>query len=164
MFHGEPHNGKTIFLLKLAQYLAENFPVMCFMCHRRNLHANHDQEGERILNPLPSGCTSLKTCKTLTFRIISLSFSIQWMTLDWKSMNTKNFERSIRQSIHLYPSAYQSRRFQRWKDWEHIAEIAGEVHKGVVNISKNRYAPKSTLDFFRQFGIQWQEPMTKQKN
>lgn len=25
MFHGEPHNGKTIFLLKLAQYLAENF-------------------------------------------------------------------------------------------------------------------------------------------
>ncbi|MBK7650722.1 MAG: hypothetical protein IPJ20_08220 [Flammeovirgaceae bacterium] len=30
MFHGEPHNGKTIFLLKLAQYLAENFgSVLC---------------------------------------------------------------------------------------------------------------------------------------
>jgi hypothetical protein len=48
--------------------------------------------------------------------------------------------------------------FKGGKDWEHIAEIAGEVHKGVVNITKNRYAPKNTLDFFKQFGIRWQEP------
>lgn len=53
--------------------------------------------------------------------------------------------------------------FKGGKDWEHIAEIAGEIHKGVVNVTKNRYAPKSSLDFFTQFGIQWQEPVNKQK-
>ena len=53
--------------------------------------------------------------------------------------------------------------FKGGKDWEHIAEIAGEVSKGVVTVTKNRYAPKSTLDFFQQFGMEWQEPVNKQK-
>jgi hypothetical protein len=39
--------------------------------------------------------------------------------------------------------------FRGGKDWEHTAEIVGEVTKGVVTITKNRYAPKTSLDFFR---------------
>lgn len=48
--------------------------------------------------------------------------------------------------------------FKGGKDWEHIAEIVCEISKGAVNTTKNRYAPKNSLDFFKQFGIQWQEP------
>lgn len=61
-------------------------------------------------------------------------------------MNTKSFERSIRtKHSSLSFSIPKQGDFKGGKDWEHIAEIAGEVHKGVVNISKNRYAP--TLGF-----------------
>lgn len=53
--------------------------------------------------------------------------------------------------------------FKGGKDWEHIAEIVGEVNKEIVTVTKNRYAPKNTLDFFKQFGIEWHEPTRSPK-
>ncbi|MBK7650723.1 MAG: hypothetical protein IPJ20_08225 [Flammeovirgaceae bacterium] len=78
-----------------------------------------------------------------------------------RSISTRS-RRDIQIRLHLHTSTHtKAGDFKGGKDWEHIAEIAGEVYKGVVTVTKNRYAPKSTLDFFRQFGIQWQEPQSK---
>jgi hypothetical protein len=49
--------------------------------------------------------------------------------------------------------------FKGGKDWEHIPAIVGEVSKGIVSLTKNRYMQqRNTLNFFEQFGLKWREP------
>ena len=54
MFHGEPHNGKTIFLLKLAQYLAENFGEVLYVSSEEFASPTMTKKVSEFLNPLPS--------------------------------------------------------------------------------------------------------------
>jgi len=164
MFHGEPHNGKTIFLLKLAQYLAENFGNVLYVSSEEFASPTMTKKVNEFLNPLPSRlhfAENLQDPDLSDYQFIILD-SVNDLGLKINEYKELRKEHPDKAFIFILQHT-KAGDFKGGKDWEHIAEIAGEVHKGVVNISKNRYAPKSTLDFFRQFGIQWQEPMAKQK-
>lgn len=164
MVHGEPHNGKTIFLLKLAQYLAENFGDVLYVSSEEFASPTMTKKVNEFLNPLPSRlhfAENLQDPDLSDYQFIILD-SVNDLGLKINEYKELRKEHPDKAFIFILQHT-KAGDFKGGKDWEHIAEIAGEVHKGAVNITKNRYAPKSTLDFFRQFGIQWQEPMTKQK-
>ena len=164
MFHGEPHNGKTIFLLKLAQYLAENFGEVLYVSSEEFASPTMTKKVNEFLNPLPSRlhfAENLQDPDLTDYQFIILD-SVNDLGLkinEYKELRKQHPDKAF---IFILQHT-KAGDFKGGKDWEHIAEIAGEVHKGVVNITKNRYAPKNTLDFFRQFGIQWQEPVNRQK-
>ncbi len=164
MFHGEPHNGKTIFLLKLAQYLAEKFGDVLYVSSEEFASPTMTKKVNEFLNPLPQ---RLHFAENLNDPDLA---GYQFVILD--SVNDLGLKineyRAIRkdhpETAFIFILQHtKAGDFKGGKDWEHIAEIVGEVHKGVVTVTKNRYAPKSTLDFFRQFGIEWHEPSTNQK-
>ncbi|HMX03005.1 MAG TPA: hypothetical protein PKL56_21005 [Cyclobacteriaceae bacterium] len=164
MFHGEPHNGKTIFLLKLAQYLAENFGDVLYVSSEEFASPTMTKKVNEFLSPLPPRlhfAENLQDPDLSDYQFIILD-SVNDLGLKINEYKELRKEHPDKAFIFILQHT-KAGDFKGGKDWEHIAEIAGEVHKGVVNITKNRYAPKSTLDFFRQFGIQWQEPMAKQK-
>ena len=164
MFHGEPHNGKTIFLLKLAQYLAENFGDVLYVSSEEFASPTMTKKVNEFLNPLPSRlhfAENLQDPDLSDYQFIILD-SVNDLGLKINEYKELRREHPDKAFIFILQHT-KAGDFKGGKDWEHIAEIASEVHKGVVNITKNRYAPKSTLDFFRQFGIQWQEPVSKQK-
>lgn len=164
MFHGEPHNGKTIFLLKLAQYLAENFGEVLYVSSEEFASPTMTKKVNEFLNPLPSRlhfAENLQDPDLSDYQFIILD-SVNDLGLkinEYKELRKQHPDKAF---IFILQHT-KAGDFKGGKDWEHIAEIAGEVHKGVVNLTKNRYAPKSTLDFFKQFRIQWQEPPSKQK-
>jgi archaellum biogenesis ATPase FlaH len=164
MFHGEPHNGKTIFLLKLAQYLADNFGEVLYVSSEEFASPTMTKKVNEFLNPLPSRlhfAENLQDPDLSNYQFIILD-SVNDLGLKINEYKELRKEHPDKAFIFILQHT-KAGDFKGGKDWEHIAEIAGEVHKGVVNVTKNRYAPKNTLDFFRQFGIQWQEPVNKQK-
>jgi len=159
MFHGEPHNGKTIFLLKLAQYLAESFGNVLYVSSEEFASPTMTQKVAEFLNPLPA---RLHFAENLTDPELE---NYQFIILD--SVNDlglrineyKNLRRHYPDKAFVFILQHtKAGDFRGGKDWEHTAEIVGEVEKGVVNVTKNRYAPKNTMDFFKQFGLTWQEP------
>ncbi len=164
MFHGEPHNGKTIFLLKLAQYLAENFGDVLYVSSEEFASPTMTQKVNEFLNPLPARLhfsENLKDPDLSDYQFVILD-SVNDLGLKINEYKELRKEHPDTAFIFILQHT-KAGDFKGGKDWEHIAEIAGEVSKGVVNVTKNRYAPKSSLDFFAQFGIQWQEPINKQK-
>lgn len=165
MFHGEPHNGKTIFLLKLAQYLAENFGEVLYVSSEEFASPTMTKKVNEFLNPIPSRlhfAENLKDPDLSDYQFIILD-SINDLGL--KMNEYKELRAEFPETAFVFILQHtKAGDFKGGKDWEHIAEIAGEVHKGVVSITKNRYAPKNALDFFSQFGLRWQEPAnTKEK-
>ncbi|MBX7090371.1 MAG: hypothetical protein K1X62_07455 [Cyclobacteriaceae bacterium] len=162
MFHGEPHNGKTIFLLKLAQYLAERFGDVLYVSSEEFASPTMTKKVNEFLNPLPERlhfAENLQDPDLSQYQFIILD-SVNDLGLKINEYKELRKEHPDTAFIFILQHT-KAGDFKGGKDWEHIAEIAGEVHKGVVNVTKNRYAPKNTLDFFRQFGIQWQEPAGK---
>jgi hypothetical protein len=164
MFHGEPHNGKTIFLLKLAQYLAENFGEVLYVSSEEFASPTMTKKVSEFLTPLPSRlhfAENLQAPDLSQYQFIIMD-SVNDLGLKISEYKELRKEHPDKAFIFILQHT-KAGDFKGGKDWEHIAEIAGEVHKGVVNVTKNRYAPKNTLDFFKQFGLQWQEPAGKQK-
>jgi hypothetical protein len=164
MFHGEPHNGKTIFLLKLAQYLAENFGEVLYVSSEEFASPTMTKKVSEFLTPLPKRlhfAENLQAPDLSQYQFIILD-SVNDLGLKISEYKELRKEHPDKAFIFILQHT-KAGDFKGGKDWEHIAEIAGEVHKGVVNVTKNRYAPKNTLDFFKQFGLQWQEPTNKQK-
>jgi hypothetical protein len=164
MFHGEPHNGKTIFLLKLAQYLAENFGEVLYVSSEEFASPTMTKKVSEFLTPLPSRlhfAENLQAPDLSQYQFIILD-SVNDLGLKISEYKELRKEHPDKAFIFILQHT-KAGDFKGGKDWEHIAEIAGEVHKGVVNVTKNRYAPKNALDFFKQFGLEWQEPASKQK-
>jgi hypothetical protein len=163
MFHGEPHNGKTIFLLKLAQYLAETFGEVLYVSSEEFASPTMTKKVNEFLNPIPKRlhfAENLKDPKLAHYDFIILD-SVNDLGL--KINQYKEIRKEHPHTAFIFILQHtKSGDFKGGKDWEHIAEIAGEVKKGVVTITKNRYAPKNTLDFFGQFGIKWQEQNNRQ--
>ena len=163
MFHGEPHNGKTIFLLKLAQYLAENFGEVLYVSSEEFASPTMTKKVNEFLNPIPKRlhfAENLKDPKLSHYDFIILD-SVNDLGL--KINEYREMRKAHPDTAFIFILQHtKSGDFKGGKDWEHIAEIVGEVKKGVVTITKNRYAQKNTLDFFKQFGITWQEPNNSQ--
>jgi hypothetical protein len=164
MLHGEPHNGKTIFLLKFAQFLADNFGDVLYVSSEEFASPTMTKKVNEFLNPLPQRlhfAENLQDPDLSQYQFVILD-SVNDLGL--KINEYKEIRKEHPETAFIFILQHtKAGDFRGGKDWEHIAEIAGEVHRGVVTTTKNRYAPKATLDFFRQFGIQWQESMDKQK-
>jgi hypothetical protein len=164
MFHGEPHNGKTIFLLKLAQFLATNFGKVLYVSSEEFASPTMTKKVNEFLSPLPSRLSFAENLQDPDLSEYQFIIMDSVNDLGLKINEYKELRKDHPDKAFIFILQHtKSGDFKGGKDWEHIAEIAGEVHKGVVTITKNRYAPKNTLDFFRQFGMQWQEPMEKKK-
>jgi len=158
MFHGEPHNGKTIFLLKLAQYLAENFGNVLYVSSEEFASTTMTQKVSEFLNPRPSRlhfAENLKDPNLSLYDFIILD-SVNDLNLTVKEYKAIREEHPDKAFIFILQHT-KAGDFRGGKDWEHMAEIVGEVSKGIVTTTKNRYAPKSMLNFFEQFGLQWKE-------
>lgn len=159
MFHGEPHNGKTIFLLKFAQFLAENFGKVLYVSSEEFASTTMTSKVKEFLNPFPERLhfsENLKDPKLSEYDFIILD-SVNDLGLkinEYKEIRKKHPDTAF---IFILQHT-KAGEFKGGKDWEHLAEVVGEVEKGVVTITKNRYAPKNSLDFFREFNIQWKEP------
>lgn len=158
MIHGEPHNGKTIFLLILAQYLANNFGDVLYVSSEEFASPTMTQKVSEFLNPLPA---RLHFAENLTdpdlsqynFVILDSVNDLGLRINDFKELRKEHPDTAF---IFILQHT-KSGNFRGGKDWEHLAEIVGEVEKGVISITKNRYAPKTSIDFFDQIGLQWQE-------
>ena len=158
MFHGEPHNGKTIFLLILAQYLAENFGEVLYVSSEEFASPTMTKKVNEFLNPIPKRlhfAENLKDPDLSQYNFIILD-SVNDLAL--KINEYKKIRKDHPATAFIFILQHtKAGDFRGGKDWEHMAEIVGEVSQGVVTITKNRYAPKNTLNFFEQFGIQWKE-------
>ena len=164
MFHGEPHNGKTIFLLKLAQYLAENFGDVLYVSSEEFASPTMTKKVNEFLNPLPARLHFAENLQDPDLSAYQFIIMDSVNDLGLKINEYKEIRKQYPDTAFIFILQHtKAGDFKGGKDWEHIAEIAGEVSKGVVTVTKNRYAPKSTLDFFQQFGMEWQEPVNKQK-
>ena len=164
MFHGEPHNGKTIFLLKLAQFLAENFGDVLYVSSEEFASPTMTKKVQEFLNPFPQRLHFAENLKDPDVSQYQFVIMDSVNDLGLKINEYKEMRKAHPDTAFIFILQHtKAGDFKGGKDWEHTAEIVGEVHKGIVTVTKNRYAPKTTMDFFRQFGIQWQEPVNEQK-
>jgi hypothetical protein len=159
MFHGEPHNGKTILLLKLAQYLAENFGSVLYVSSEEYASTTMTDKVNDFLTPFPKRLhfvESLQDVDLALYEFVILD-SVNDLGLNinqYKEIRKENPDIAFI----LILQHTKAGNFRGGKDWEHKAEIVGEVNKGTVTLTKNRYGSKNSLDFFHQFGLEWQEP------
>lgn len=159
MFHGEPHNGKTIFLLKLAQYLAENFGNVLYVSSEEFASPTMTKKVNEFLNPIPQRLHFTENLKDPNLSDYEFIILDSVNDLGLKISEYKEMRKAHPDTAFIFILQHtKAGDFKGGKDWEHIAEMAGEVQKGVVTMTKNRYAPKNARDFFKQFGIEWQEP------
>ncbi len=161
---GISNNGKTIFLLKLAQYLATNFGKVLYVSSEEFASPTMTKKVNEFLSPLPSRLHFAENLQDPDLSDYQFIIMDSVNDLGLKINEYKELRKNHPDKAFIFILQHtKSGDFKGGKDWEHIAEIAGEVEKGVVNVTKNRYAPKNSLDFFRQFGLQWQEPVNQEK-
>jgi len=164
MFHGEPGNGKTILLLKFAQYLAEMFGSVLYISSEEFAAPTMTQKIQSFISPLPERlhfAENLKQPDLSQYDFIILD-SVNHLKLK-ESDYDKLRERYPRAAFIFILQHTKGGYFKGGKDWEHNAEIVGEVAKGVITITKNRYAYTTSWNFFKEFGIQWKDPLTPEQ-
>jgi hypothetical protein len=123
------------------------------------------QKVNEFLTPLP---TRLHFAENLTdpklsgydYIILDSVNDLKLKLNDYKEIRKKHPDKAF---IFILQST-KSGDFRGGKDWEHLAEVVGEVHKGTVTMIKNRYGSKAILNFFKQFGLQWSEPVEEQQD
>jgi hypothetical protein len=159
MLHGEPHNGKTILLLKFAKYLAENFGRVLYVTSEEFDSSAMTGKINELVSPKPEGLHFIDSIESID--LSPYDFVILDSVNDL-GLKPNDFKAIVKQ---YSPKGYilnlqhtKSGQFKGGKDWEHIPAIVGEVSKGIVWLTKNRYGQKNTFNFFEQFGLQWEEP------
>lgn len=149
MIHGEPGGGKTTFLLKFAQYLAENFGKVIYISSEEFAATTLTTKVNELFNQFPSNLHFTENANQYDLS------DYDFIVLD--SVNDLGLTiADFKQLKQDYPNAAfilllqhtKSGQFKGGKEWEHEVEIAGEVENGMATIYKNRYGVKGTLDFF----------------
>jgi hypothetical protein len=149
MIHGEPGGGKTTFLLKFAQYLAENFGKVIFISSEEFAATTLTTKVKELFHEFPPNLHF--TEKVNQYDLSGYDFIVLDSVNDL-GLTIADFKQ-LRQD---YPNAAfilllqhtKSGQFKGGKEWEHETEIAGEIINGVVTIYKNRYGVKGSFDFF----------------
>jgi hypothetical protein len=160
MLHGEPHNGKTILLLKFAKYLAENFGTVLYVTSEEFDSSAMTQKINELVSPKPEGLHFIDSLESIDLTPYDFVFLDSVNDL---GVRPNDFKAIVKQ---YSPKGYilnlqhtKAGQFKGGKDWEHIPAIVGEVSKGIVSLTKNRYMQqRNTLNFFEQFGLKWREP------
>ncbi len=159
MFHGEPHHGKTILLLKFANFLAANFGRVLYVSSEEFASPTMSAKVKEFVNPLSERlhfAENLNDPELSNYDFVILD-SVNDLGL--KLNQYKELRKQYPETAFIFILQHtKSGEFRGGKDWEHLAEIVGEIHRGAVTITKNRYSDKTSFDFFRHFGLEWQEP------
>jgi len=162
MLHGEPHNGKTILLLKFAKYLAENFGTVLYVTSEEFDSSAMTTKINELISPKPEGLHFIDSIESID---LSPYDFIVLDSVNDLGLKPNDFKAIVKQHS---PKGYilnlqhtKAGQFKGGKDWEHIPAVVGEVSKGIVSLTKNRYGQKNTLNFFQQFGLKWDEPNQK---
>lgn len=158
MIHGEPHGGKTILLLKFAQFLAENFGDVLYVSSEEFASPTMTNKVNEFLTPFPdrlhfSENLAEPDLSDYDFIILDSVNDLGLKVNDYKAIRQDHPDTAFI----LILQHTKDGQFKGGKDWEHIAEIVGEVERGSIHITKNRYAPKNSLDFFEYFGVGWEK-------
>lgn len=152
MIHGEPFNGKTIFLLMFAKYLAENFGSVLYVSSEEFSSPTMTKKVKQFLTPFPHG---FHFAENLADPEISDYRFVIFDSVNDLGMKPNDFKK-IRQAnpgvafIFILQHTKDGK-FKGGKDWEHLAEIVGEVKQGVFMTTKNRYHHRSLMKFLDDF-------------
>jgi DNA replication protein DnaC len=163
MFHGEPGNGKTILLLKFSQYLAETFGSVLYISSEEFSSPTMTKKVQDVLTARPERLHFAENLKQpdlsqYDFIILDSVNHLKVKESDYDKLRAKYPKAAFLFILQHTKGGY----FKGGKDWEHNAEIVAEVSKGIITITKNRYAPNSSLNFFRQFGIEWKKKLSSE--
>ncbi len=165
MLHGEPHNGKTILLMKFAKYLAENFGTVLYVTSEEFDSSAMTEKINELISPKPVRLHFIDSIESIDLSPYDFVILDSVNDLGLKPNDFKAIVKQYSQEGHsskgyiLNLQHTKTGQFKGGKDWEHIPGIVGEVSKGIVSLTKNRYLrQKNTLNFFEQFGLKWSEP------
>ncbi len=144
MFWGMPGNGKTVWVLKFAQYLADKLAL-------RVLYIAHEEWNRSTLtekiNEFSIGHKNLSVSKDLeSLKISGHSLSdfdaIFFDSINSIGMNLKAYKEFIEANPDkIYVLVVQSTKdgdFKGGQDWEHEVDIAGEICQRRLELRKNR--------------------------
>lgn len=144
MIWGAPGNGKTVWLLNFAQYLAEKLNQR--VLYIANEEWNRSTLTEKIIQ-FKIGHENLKVTKDLdSLKQAGLSIddfdvvffdSINSLGMDLKSYKTF-VEANPGKVYVLIVQSTKDGDFRGGKDWEHEVDVAGEIHQRKLELRKNR--------------------------
>lgn len=139
MVHGGPGHGKTVKLLKLAQYFAET--------GEKVLYINEEEFGRSTLdekmNLFKIGHPNL----TIEGELVDLGpytiiFFDSINTLNLTSVGVKKLSKQYPNRVFfLIVQSTKDGSFRGGRDWEHLVDIAGEVINRQLILFKNRLDP-----------------------
>lgn len=143
--HGMPGHGKTVYLLKKAQYRAAH-------TNDNVLYVAREEYGRSVfdmkLKEHNIGHKNLRFCKTLTPQ------DLKWATVIFLDSVTalKLTHEDVENLADQYPNrnwfvVLQSTKggdFRGSQEWEHLVDIAGEVRNRKMILTKNRLDPDNS--------------------
>ena len=150
MIFGQPNSGKTTFLLSFAHYLALNHGDVLYVSHEEYESAPLTDK----VNDLPSRPDNLHFAEDVSnvnlnnyqFIILDSITDLRISLEAYKELRTQY----PNTAFILILQVTKDGKFKGGKEWEHEVEIAGNVEDGVINIYKNRYGVKGSMNFFER--------------
>lgn len=150
MLHGEPGSGKTTFLMKFAKYLSGLGSIL-YVSSEEFDSSTLREKVLKYLNPLPANIHFAQDIRNVNLSnydmvvldsVTDLGLSLE----DFKALKNKY----PHTAFILILQHTKDGQFRGGKEWEHEAQIVGRVSNGVIEIYKNRYGVKGSMNFFNQ--------------
>jgi len=158
MVHGEPGNGKTILLLSFAKYLADYFGNVLYVSSEECTSYTMTKKINELVNPIPSRLEFVGSLKGVDLSEFDFVFLDSVNDLQLKSSDVRELHlKHPHLGFILNLQHTKGGNFRGDKGWEHLPGIVGEVYKGILTLTKNRYGDTSIFNFFEQFGLQWRD-------
>lgn len=139
MIWGAPGSGKTVYLLKFAQYLAEKLGLKVLFVANEEFRRSTLAEKIQKFN---IGHENLKFTKTLDEDLIDQYDVIIPDSINSLGIKLDGYRRLVQDHPgRIFLLVVQSTKngdFRGGKDWEHEVDIAGEIVDRKLNLRKNR--------------------------
>jgi hypothetical protein len=148
VLHGEPGAGKTAFLMKFAGYLS-GFGSVLYISSEEYGSVTLQNNINRYLHGKTQNihfAPGIENAAISDYDFLILD-SINDLGLnleDYKMLRAEN----PKTAFIMVLQNTKAGQFKGGKEWEHEAQIAGEVSDGTIYIYKNRYGVKGSLYFF----------------
>ncbi len=144
MIWGVPGSGKTVYLLQLAQFLAEK--------GKRVLYVANEEYGRSTLaekiTEFKIGHANLRFERDLNEKVIQDFDALFFDSINSMGITLKGYERITKNHPgKIYVPIVQSTKdgdFRGGKDWEHVVDIAGEIKNRQLILRKNRLDPNNS--------------------